>query len=128
MSKYHAERKPQTIEEYIRTFPDDVQQKLQNIPQIIRNAIPNAEEDLKWSKPAFVDEQILVMFGGFKKHIGFYTTPSSLQEFEDELADFTTESGSVQFPYDEPLPTDLITKIIQYREWESKKKGVNWKS
>lgn len=120
--------KPQTIDDYIRTFPDDVQEKLQNIRQTIRNAIPNAEEHLKWSKPAFVDEQILVMFGGFKNHIGFYSTPSSLQEFEDELTDFTTGSGSVRFPYDEPLPTELITKITQYREWESKEKGVNWKS
>lgn len=120
--------KPQTVDDYIKTFPKDVQEKLQNIRRTIRNAIPNADEDLKWSKPAFVDEQILVMFGGFKNHIGFYSTPSSLKEFEDELTDFTTGAGSVQFLYDEPLPTELITKITQYREWESKEKGVNWKS
>lgn len=120
--------KPQTVDDYIKTFPKDVQEKLQNIRRTIRNAIPNADEDLKWSKPAFVDEQILVMFGGFKNHIGFYSTPSSLQEFEDELTDFTTGAGSVQFLYDEPLPTELITKITQYRERESKEKGVNWKS
>lgn len=123
-----SKEKLQTIDDYIATFPKDVQEKLQNIRRIIRKAIPNAKEELKWSKPAFVDEQILVMFGGFKNHIGFYSTSSSLQEFEDELANFTTGAGSVQFPYEEPLPTDLITKITQYREWESKEKGVNWKS
>lgn len=120
--------KPQTIDDYIATFPKDVQERLQKIHETIRKAIPNAKEDLKWSKPAFVDNHILVMFGGFKNHIGFYSTPSSLMEFEKELADFTSGSGSVQFPYDEPLPTELVTKITKYRDWESKVKGVNWKS
>ncbi len=116
-----------TIDDYIRTFPEDVKPKLEIVRQTIHKAIPDAREELKWSRPAFVDERILVMFGGFKNHIGFYSTPSSLQEFENELADFTTGSGSVQFPYDEPLPIELITKITQYRDWESKVQGVNWK-
>lgn len=119
---------PKTIDEYIHTFPDEIRAKLEEITQIIRKAIPDAHEELKWNQPAFVDERILVMFGGFKNHIGFYSTPSSLQEFEDELADFKTGMGSVQFPYDEPLPTELITKITQYRDWESREKDVNWKS
>lgn len=123
-----SKAKPQTIDDYIATFPEEVQQKLESMRQTILKAIPNAEENLKWSRPAFVDERILVMFGGFKNHIGFYSTPSSFREFEDELQVFTTGSGSVQFPYDEPLPTELIIKITQFRDWESKVKEVNWKS
>lgn len=123
-----SKTKPQTIDDYIATFPKDVHPKLESIRQTIHKAIPDAHEELKWSKPAFVDEQILVMFGGFKNHIGFYSTPSSLHEFENELADFKTGSGSVQFAYGKPLPTELITKITKYRNWESKVKGVNWKS
>lgn len=128
MGIFMSKAKPQTIDDYIATFPEDVRPKLESIRQTIHKAIPDAHEEFKWSKPAFVDEQILVMFGGFKHHIGFYSTPSSIKEFEEELADFNTGSGSVQFPYDEPLPNKLITKITQYREWECKEKGVNWKS
>ncbi|MDZ7717260.1 MAG: DUF1801 domain-containing protein [Balneolaceae bacterium] len=120
--------KSKTIDDYINTFPKDVQRKLQKIRKTIQKAIPEANEEMKWNRPAFVDGRILVMFGGFKNHIGFYSTPSTLEEFEDELKSYRTGSGSIQFPYNEPLPTELITKITQYRDWESKKKGVNWKS
>jgi len=120
--------KSKTIDDYINTFPEDVQRKLQEIRETIRKAIPDAKEEMRWNRPAFVDDRILVMFGGFKNHIGFYSTPSSLEEFENELKDFKTGSGSIQFPSGEPLPTELITRITQYRDWESKEKDVNWKS
>lgn len=115
-----------SIDEYIQTFPKEIQNKLQEMRRTILRAIPDASEEIKWSQPAFVDERILVMFGGFKNHIGFYTTPSSLEAFEDELSDFKTGKGSVQIPYDKPLPTELIIKITEYRDWESKEKGVTW--
>lgn len=116
----------QTIDDYIRTFSEEVQERLEKVRQTIHKAVPEAQEDIKWSQPAFVEETILVMFGGFKNHIGFYTTPSSLEVFEDELSEFKTGKGSVQFPHDEPLPTELITKMTEYRDWELKEKGVNW--
>ena len=121
-----AQTSPQTLDEYISMFPDNVQKRLESVRQTIRKALPEAREAMKWSKPAFVGETILVMFGGFKNHIGFYTTPSSLKAFEDELTDFKTGKGSVQFPHNEPLPTELITKITEYRDWELREKGVNW--
>lgn len=123
-----AKKKPTTIDEYINTFPKEIQGELQEIRQTIHKAIPEAKEEMKWGRPAFVDERILVVFGGFKKHIGFYSTPSSLEEFAEELKDFKTGSGSVQFPYDKPLPTELVVNITKYRAWESREKNVNWKS
>lgn len=117
-----------TIDSYINTFPEDVQKRLQNVRDTIHKTIPEAKEEIKWSRPAFVDDRILVMFAAFKNHIGFYTTPSSLDNFEEELTDFKTGSGSVQFPYDQPLPTELITCITKYRAWESREKGIKWKS
>lgn len=123
-----ASSKPTTVDEYIHTFPDDVQKKLKKVRKTIHDAIPDAREELKWNRPAFIGETILVMFGGFKNHVGYYTTPSSLEAFKDELSDYKTGQGSVQFPYDEPLPTELITKIAEYRHWEWTEKGVNWKS
>lgn len=118
--------KLKTIDDYIHTFPEEVRERLENVRQTIRKAVPEAQEALKWSRPAFVGETILVMFGGFKNHIGFYTTPSSLEVFEDELSDYKTGKGSVQFPHNEPLPTELITKMTEYRDWELREKGVNW--
>lgn len=118
----------QTIDDYIRTFPDNVQDKLEKMRQTIHKAVPEAQEDIKWSQPAFVDGTILVMFGGFKNHIGFYTTPSSLEFFKKELIEIKTGKGSIQFSYEEALPTELITKITAYRDWEYKKKGVKWMS
>lgn len=119
---------PKTIDDYIGTFPEEVRERLENVRQTVQKAVPEAQEDIKWRQPAFIDETILVMFGGFKNHIGFYTTPSSLEFFEDELSEFKTGKGSVQFPHDEPLPTELITKMTQYRDWELREKGVNWMS
>lgn len=116
----------QTIDDYIRTFPEEVQERLEKIRQIIHKVVPEAQEDIKWSQPAFVGETILVMFGGFKNHIGFYITPSSLEAFEEELSEFKTGKGSIQFPHDEPLPTELITKMTEYRDWELREKGVKW--
>ncbi len=117
-----------SIDEYISTFPEDVQKKLEKVRQIIRKAAPEAAEVIKWSRPAFVGDTILVMFGGFKNHIGFYSTPSSLKAFEDDLTKFNTGKGSIQFPYRQLLPTNLIRKITEYRVWESREKGIMWKS
>lgn len=121
--------KIKSIDEYISTFEKDVQQKLEKVRQTITEAAPEAQEEIKWSRPAYSDdERILVMFGGFKHHIGYYVTPSSLEAFEEELSEFSTGNGSIQFPNDQKLPTDLIRRITEYRVWESREKGVLWKS
>lgn len=118
-----------TIDEYIRTFPKEVQVKLEKVRQTIREAAPEAHEEIKWSRPAYSDEErILVVFAAFKHHIGFYITPSTLEAFEEQLSTFKTGKGSIQFPYEQPLPVELIRELTAYRVWESKEKGVNWKS
>lgn len=119
----------QTIDDYINTFPEEIQGKLEKIRQTIHKTAPEAHEEIKWNRPAYSDEErILIMFAAFKHHIGFYVTPSTLQNFSDDLSEFKTGKGSIQFPYSQPLPTDLIRKITAYRAWESNEKGVNWKS
>lgn len=118
-----------TIDEYISTFPKEVQVKLEKIRQTIRKEAPDAHEEIKWSRPAYSDEErILVMFAAFKHHIGFYITPSTLEAFEEQLSTFKTGKGSIQFSYKKPLPVELIRELTAYRVWESKEKGVNWKS
>lgn len=123
-----AKPKITTVDEYIQSFPEEIQERLKQVREAVNQSIPNADEALKWSRPAYVDERILVMFAGFKNHIGFYSTPSSLAAFERELAKFKTGKGSVQLPHKQSLPLDLIRELTSYRAWESSEKNVKWKS
>ncbi len=115
---------PENIDEYIASFPTDVQRLLQEIRSVIRTAAPNAEEALKYGIPTFVLHGNLVHFAAFKKHIGFYPTPSGVEKFKDELSRYPHAKGSVQFPLDEPVPFALIRKVVEYRVKEAKEKST----
>lgn len=113
---------PTTIDEYIALFPADVQQILSNIRAVIRAAVPDAEERIGYQMPGFYQNGGLVWFGAHKHHIGLYPTPSGLTAFEDELAAYKGSKGSVHFPLDQPIPYDLVTKIVQFRLAENMQK------
>jgi len=106
---------PQNIDEYIAGFPNDVQELLQKIRMTIRKAAPDAEETINYQMPTFTLNGNLVHFAAFKKHIGFYPTPSGIQTFKDELSVYEGAKGSVRFPLDKPIPFDLISKIVKFR-------------
>jgi uncharacterized protein YdhG (YjbR/CyaY superfamily) len=108
------------IDEYISGFPVDIQEILQQVRQTISEAAPEAEEVISYQMPAFKYKGILVYFAAFKKHIGFYPTPSGIAAFKDELAGYKTAKASAQFPLNEPMPLALIAKIVQYRVNENK--------
>ena len=78
-------------------------------------AAPAAQEAIRYGIPTFVLHGNLVHFGAFRTHIGFYPTPSAIAAFKDELAAYATAKGSVRFPLHQPLPLDLITRIVQFR-------------
>jgi uncharacterized protein YdhG (YjbR/CyaY superfamily) len=120
--------KPRTIREYIDAAPPQAQAKLRQIRACIRAAAPGAQESLKWSMPAFSERRILVMFAGFKHHIGFYPTPSAVRAFAKDLTGFKTAKGSIQFPLDRPLPLALIRKITAFRVRESHEKDRKWRT
>ncbi|PWK76476.1 uncharacterized protein YdhG (YjbR/CyaY superfamily) [Mucilaginibacter oryzae] len=105
----------ETIDEYIADFSPEVQQKLQQVRATIKAAAPDAVEAIKYAIPTFILNGNLVHFGGFKNHIGFYPAPQGLEGFKDELSVYKGAKGSVQFPLDEPLPLELITKIVKFR-------------
>ena len=115
---------PQNIDEYIAGFPTDVQRILQEIRSIIRTAAPEAEEAIKYRIPTFVLNGNLVHFAAFKEHIGFYPTPSGIEEFKDELSAYPNAKGSVQFPLDKPIPFSLIRKIVKFRVKEAREKSA----
>jgi uncharacterized protein YdhG (YjbR/CyaY superfamily) len=120
--------KPTSITEYINAAPKDAQKKLREMRACIRKAAPGAEESLKWGMPAFSYRRILVIFGAFKHHIGFYPTSSAMRAFADDLSKFATAKGSVQFPLEKPLPLPLIRKIVAVRVQESIEKDGKWRT
>ncbi|MEO6039108.1 MAG: DUF1801 domain-containing protein [Saprospiraceae bacterium] len=81
----------------------------------LRNAHSEAEEAMAYGIPTFKLQGNLVHFGGFKHHIGFYPAPAGLEAFQQELSAYKGAKGSVQFPLDQPLPLDLVTKIVKFR-------------
>ncbi len=106
---------PATIDEYIAAFPPAIQRLLEDVRRTIHQAAPAAQEAIRYGIPTFVLHGNLVHFGAFRTHIGFYPTPSAIAAFEDELAAYATAKGSIQFPLHQPLPLDLITRIVHFR-------------
>ena len=115
--------KPATTDAYIAQFPEDTQRVLQEIRTVIRKAAPEAEEVISYGMPAYKLNGMLVFFGAHDKHIGFYPTPSGIEKFKNELSVFKGAKGSVQFPLDEPLSVELITKIVKFRVKENLEKS-----
>lgn len=118
--------KPTTVDQYIELAAPEAREKLEEMLACIRKAAQGATEGLKWGNIAFSYKRILVIVGAFKKHIGFYPTPSAMAHFKKELSKFESGRGSVQFPLDKPLPRALITKIVKMRVKESKEDDVKW--
>lgn len=112
-------KKPQTVDEYIASFPPDMQQKLQQVRQTVRKAAPDAEETIGYGLATYKLHGNLVHFGGFKSHIGFYPAPRGIEAFKDELSKYKGAKGSVQFPADEPMPLDLIKRMVVFRVKEN---------
>jgi uncharacterized protein YdhG (YjbR/CyaY superfamily) len=117
------EKQFKTIDEYIKTFPEDVQGILERMRQTIRKAAPEAAEAIRYQMPTFkLNGKNLVHFAGYKKHIGFYPVPSGIKAFKMELSRYKGGKGSVQFPLDKPIPYDLVRKIVMFRVSENMKK------
>jgi uncharacterized protein YdhG (YjbR/CyaY superfamily) len=111
--------KPENIDEYISGFPEDVQTILENIRNTIREAAPEAEETISYQVPTFVLKGYLVHFAAYKKHIGFYPTSSGIEKFKPEISAYKWAKGSVQFPLNQPIPYDLISRITTFRVQEN---------
>ena len=105
-----------TIDEYIGSFPPETQKALTKMRDLIREEAPGSVETFSYAIPTFdVNGKHLVHFAGFERHIGFYPTPSAIEAFKAELTPYKSAKGSVQFPLTEPLPADLIRRMVQFR-------------
>ncbi len=112
-----------TIEEYIALFPADVQKKLQELRAVIKTAAPGVVETISYQIPTFdLNGRHLIHFGAWKKHIALYPTSSGTRVFERELEGYKAEKGTIQFPLDQPLPLELIGRIVKFRVEEEMKR------
>ncbi|MDZ4159425.1 MAG: DUF1801 domain-containing protein [Anaerolineaceae bacterium] len=112
-----------SIDEYIAEFPPETQKVLEELRALIRVSAPDATETISYAIPTFDLNGHLVHFGGYKNHVGFYPTPRGIEAFKEELKPYKSAKGSVQFPLSQPLPADLIRRIVEFRVEESSGKA-----
>jgi uncharacterized protein YdhG (YjbR/CyaY superfamily) len=112
------------IDEYIRSFPPDVRKILEHLRTTIHENAPEAEEAIRYGIPTFTLNGNLVHFAAYEHHIGFYPAPSGIEAFEKDLAPYNHAKGSVQFPLDQPIPYDLVKRIVQFRVKENRESGT----
>lgn len=112
------------IDVYISKYPEEIQKMLQELRQIIQESAPEATEKISYQMPTFYLNGNLVHFAVNKNHIGFYPAPSGIEAFEEALKPYKYSKGAIQFPFDKPIPYDLIRRIVKHRVEEnlSKKK------
>ncbi len=119
-----AKESPQNIDEYIAGYPKDVQIILEKIRSTVRQAAPAAQETIKYKMPTFTLQGNLVFFAAFKKHIGFYPPVAADADFKKELAPYEGPKDSLIFSFDQPIPYDLIRKIVTLRVQENLEKAA----
>jgi len=108
-----------TIDEYIETFPKDIQKILETVRQTIKKTVPDAKEAISYQIPTFKLNGNLVHFAAFKNHIGFYPGSKAIKIFQKDLVKYKSLKGAVQFPLDKPMPLSLIQKIVKHRVKEN---------
>jgi uncharacterized protein YdhG (YjbR/CyaY superfamily) len=110
---------PKSIDEYIVQFPLEIQEKLKKLRTVIKESAPEAQEKISWGMATFVLHGNLVHFAAFKNHIGFYPSPSGIDNFKEELSEFKGSKGAIQFPLTKEIPYELISKIVRFRVTEN---------
>jgi uncharacterized protein YdhG (YjbR/CyaY superfamily) len=114
---------PKNIDEYITTFPAETQTLLETLRAIIKKVAPDAVEVISYQMPAFKLFGMLVYFAAYQHHIGFYPGASCVVAFAEDLKNYKTSKGTVQFPLDKALPIDIIAKMVQFRVIENTQKA-----
>jgi uncharacterized protein YdhG (YjbR/CyaY superfamily) len=106
--------KPKTIDEYISIQAEDIQQILHKVRDTIHAAIPEAEERISWSMPTFWKKQNIIHFSAHKNHLGVYPGSEAIEHFSEQLVEYKSSKGAVQFPYNKPIPYELIAEIAKW--------------
>jgi len=120
------DKKPATMDEYIAAAPEHAKSRLNELRALLQEVAPNAKEAMKWGNPVFEERRILFGFAAFKDHMNFHATPAALEPFKQELSEHKTGAGSVQLPYNKPLPKELLRKIATYRHKDVLENDARW--
>lgn len=112
----HYCSKTDSIDEYIEKQPEEVRGFLKNVRNAIREAVPEAEERISWAMPTFWKGENLIHFASFKKHMGLFPGTEAIEKFSEELSDYKTSKGTIQFPYNREPDLELIKRIAIWRE------------
>jgi uncharacterized protein YdhG (YjbR/CyaY superfamily) len=127
MDRERPRKQFKNIDDYIATFPKNVQYTLRELRGAIKESAPEAEETISYRIPTFKLNGNLVHFAAFEKHIGFYPTSSAILAFKEKLSIYKHSKGAVQFPIDGPIPLDIVREIVRFRVKENLTKGVQKK-
>lgn len=112
----------ESVDDYISIQTKEVQKRLESIRKTIKETAPEAEECISYQMPAYKLNGPLVYFAAYKNHIGFYPTGSGIKAFQKEIESYKNPKGAVQFPLDQPIPHDLIRKMVVFKVNENSKK------
>jgi len=118
--------KPATVDEYIEMAPAEAQGMLHELRAILRDVAPGASESLKWGSPVFEQGRILFSYAAYKSHLNFMPTKPALAPFLSELSGFKLGKDTIQFPYGQPLPHELIRKIAALRFKQVNEQDARW--
>ena|SRR5947207_3431993 len=111
--------RPETVDDYINSRPKNVQKLLTELRQIIKSAAPLAQEKISYGMPYYSLNGRLAYFAAHHEHIGFYPMASTIKRFKNDLSEYKTSKGTVQFPLSKPLPTALISKMVEFKAKEN---------
>ena len=117
-----------TVNEYIAGQPKPVQKRLNEIRKTIRKAAPEAEEKISYGMPAYAQNGTLIYFAAHTNHISLYPYPSAMEAFNEEIAQYRTSKGTMQFRNDQQIPMKVISSIVEFRVKENAGKAANRKN
>lgn len=115
-------RIPETIDAYMAGYPEEIQEKMCEVRKIIHDVIPEVTEKISWGMATFqLNKKNMIHFAGQKNHLGIYPGAEAIAAYTNELTGFKSTKGGVQFPYNKPIPVELLIKLIRYRAQEIRK-------
>ena len=119
--------KPRTVQEYFYSKPQMAQERLNELRDYLKEAVPGASDELKWGKPALVNDGILFVYAAAKTHVSLHPTPSVISHLRDKLGSMASSENTIQFSLIEPIPKALISEIAKLRVYEKEDLGIKWK-
>jgi uncharacterized protein YdhG (YjbR/CyaY superfamily) len=115
-----------TVQEYIAAQPERTRERLEQLRSCLRSVVPHATEELRWGKPAFVDNGILFIYAAYKNHLSLHPTPHVIQALHHEMSEYISSENTIRFSLDCPIPEAIVIKISNLRVIH-KEKGIGWK-